>query len=41
MRLAAIEHLPLVPDPRAPVVDETVEQMLNAFERAGAYANIQ
>ena len=36
-----IEHLPLLPDPQAPVADETVEQMLNAFERAAAYTNIQ
>jgi len=34
---AEIEHLPLLPDPQAPVADETVEQMLNAFERAAAY----
>jgi hypothetical protein len=34
---AEIEHLPLLPNPQAPVADETVEQMLNAFERAAAY----
>jgi hypothetical protein len=33
---AEIEHLPLLPDPQAPVADETVEQMLNAFERSYA-----
>ena len=38
---AEIEQLPLLPDPQAPVADETVEQMLNAFERAAAYTNIQ
>jgi hypothetical protein len=32
---AAIEHLPLVPHPEAPVVEsESYEQILNAFERA-------
>jgi hypothetical protein len=34
---AEIEQLPLLRDPQAPVADETVEQMLNAFERAAAY----
>jgi hypothetical protein len=34
---SGIEHLPSLPDPQAPVADETVEQMLNAFERAAAY----
>jgi hypothetical protein len=38
---SAIEHLPLLPHPQAPVADETVEQMLNAFERAAAYSNRQ
>jgi hypothetical protein len=32
-----IEHLPALADPQAPVAGETVEQMLNAFERAAAY----
>lgn len=36
-----IEHLPVLPDPQAPVSQETVEQMLNAFERAAAYTIIQ
>jgi hypothetical protein len=36
-----IEHLPLLAHPQAPVADETVDQMLNAFERAVAYTNIQ
>jgi hypothetical protein len=38
---AEIEHLPLLPDPQAPVADETAEQMLNAFKRASAGTNIQ
>ena len=38
---AKIEHLPLLPDPQAPVAHETVEQMVNAFERAAPYSNIQ
>jgi hypothetical protein len=32
---AAIEHLPVLPDPQAPIAGaENFEQMLNAFERA-------
>jgi hypothetical protein len=41
MSRAEVEHLPLLPHPQAPVADETVEQMLHAFERAAAYTNIQ
>ena len=41
MSLAEIEHLPLLPHPQAPVPDETVGQMLKAFERAAAYTNLQ
>jgi len=38
---AEIEHLPLLPHPQAPVADDTVAQMTNAFKRAAAYTNIQ
>lgn len=34
---AEVEHLPSLPHPAAPVADETVEQMVTAFERAAAY----
>jgi hypothetical protein len=36
MSRAEIEHLPTLSHPHAPVGGETVEQMLNAFERAAA-----
>lgn len=32
----AIEHLPLLPHPEAPVAGQSYEHMLNAFERAYA-----
>jgi len=38
---SGIEHLPLLAHPQAPVADKTVDQMLNAFERAAASTNIQ
>jgi hypothetical protein len=38
---SGIEHLPLLAHPQASVADKTVDQMLNAFERAAASTNIQ
>lgn len=36
MNRSDIERLPVLPHPQAPVGDDTVEHMLNAFERAAS-----
>ena len=36
-----IEQLPLLPHPQAPVDGEATQQMLNAFERAASFTNLQ
>ena len=36
-----IERLPLLPHPQAPVEAEAAQQLLNAFERAASFTNLQ